>query len=98
MRVFRGLAKSFSPLSQRFAKPILVLPTQKPPCSFDGDERIFAKGVKMVKEIGEEVDGASGLVAVKSALAVIVKHCALGGSSTETIGGVGVQIAIGSDD
>lgn len=49
----------------------------------------------MVKEVGDEIDGASGLVAVEAALAVIVEHCGLGGSSTESIGGTRVPVAIG---
>lgn len=49
----------------------------------------------MVKEVGYEIDGASGLVAVEAALAVIVEHCGQGGSSAESISGIGVPVAIG---
>ena len=49
----------------------------------------------MVKEVGYEIDGASGLVAVEAAFAVIVEHCGLGGSSAESISGIGVPVAIG---
>ena len=52
----------------------------------------------MVKEVSDEVDGACGLVAVKAALAVIVEHCGLGGSSAETIGGIGIPVAIGRNN
>ena len=49
----------------------------------------------MVKEVGDKIDGASGLVAVEASLAVIVEHCGLGGSGAESIGGIGVPVAIG---
>ena len=65
---------------------------------FDGDERIFAKGMEMVKEIGDEIDGAGGLVAVKAALAMIVEDCGLCRPRAETICGIGIQIAVGRHD
>ena len=52
----------------------------------------------MMEEVGDEIDGACGLVAVEAALTVIAEHCGLSRPSAETISGIGIPVAVGRND